>query len=59
MCTWSMQRDIQEFQSRTDYIHEIDRRLFQYVAIRYMRHHSDHYIVLVCLRGEPVKELTG
>ena len=58
-CTWSMQRDGREVQYRTDYILGTDCRFFQDVAVWDTLHHSDHYMVLGCLRGEPVKELTG
>ena len=52
-----MQRDVQELRSQTDYILGIDRILFQEVAVQDTRHHSDHYMVMSCLRGEPEKEL--
>ena len=58
-CTWRMQWDGQEVQSRTDYILGTDRRLFQDMAIQNTQHHLDHYMVLGCLRGDPAKELTG
>ena len=58
MCTWSMRRDGGDVWSRTYYILRIDRRLFQDVAIRDPRKNSDHYMVLGCLRGEPVRGLT-
>ena len=57
-CTWTMQRYGQEVRSRTDYILRTDRKPFQDVAIQDMHHHSDHYMVLGCLGGEPAKELT-
>ena len=40
-----------EVRSRTDYIPEMDRRLFLNVFVRDPRHKSDHYLVLVCLRS--------
>ena len=57
--TWIMQQYRQEFQSQTDYILGTDCRLFRDVAVRDTRNHLDYYMVLGCLRGEPVKELTG
>ena len=42
-----------------DYIIVTDSRLFQDVAVQDMRHHLDYSMVLRCLRGEPVKYLTG
>ena len=44
--------------SFTDYVLRTDRRLFQDVAVRDLRHNSDHYMVLGCLRGDLEKELT-
>ena len=57
-CTWRIQRYGQEVRSWTEYIIGTDCRLFQDVDVRYMRHHSDHYMVLSCLRADPAKELT-
>ena len=54
-----MQWDRLEVQSRTDYILLIDLRFFQDVAVRYMQHHLDQYMVLGCLRVDPAKEITG
>ena len=59
MCTWIMRRDRQDVRSRTDYILGTYRRLFQGMAAQDMRHHSNHYMVLGCMRGEPATELTG
>ena len=53
-----MRSDGREVYSRTDYILVSYCRLFQDVAVRYLRHNSDHYMVLGCLRREPTKELT-
>ena len=53
-----MQRYGREIWYRTDYILGIDGRLFQDVAVQYQQHHSDHYMVLGCLRGGAAKELT-
>ena len=44
-----------EVRSRTYCILGIDRRLFQNVTARYQRHNSDHYLVLGCLRGAPLR----
>ena len=57
-CMWSMSRDGQEVWSRTDNILRTDRRLFQDVDVRDPQQKSDHYMVLGCLWGEAVKELT-
>ena len=56
--TWRIQRDGREAQSQTDYIIGTDHKIFQDVAVHDTRHHSDHYMVLEFLRGEPAKELT-
>ena len=56
--TWSIRRDEQEFRSQTDYILRKYCRLFQDMAVRDPRQYLDHYIVLGCMTGEPVKELT-
>ena len=56
-CTWRVRKYGQEVRSRTDYILGIYYRLFQDVDVRDLQHHSDHYMVLVCLRGDPTKEL--
>ena len=53
-----MSRDGQEVWSRTDNILRTDRRLFQDVDVRDPQQKSDHYMVLGCLWGEAVKELT-
>ena len=50
-CTCSMRRDGREFWSCKYYILRIDFRLLQDVAIQDPQHHSDHYMVLGCLRG--------
>ena len=42
--------------SRTDYILGIYRRLFRNVTIWEPRHNSDHYLVLRCHRGAPLRE---
>ena len=54
--TWGMRRKVQEVQSRTDYILGTDRRLFRNVTVRYPRHNSEHYMVLVCLPSTPLSE---
>ena len=49
--------------SRTDYILGTDRSFFRTVAVRDPRHNSDHYMVMVLLRGgtgrEHVKYIVG
>ena len=54
-----MQKVGQDVWSRTDYILGKDCRLFQEMDVRYTRNHSDHYMELGCLMGDPAKELTG
>ena len=58
-CTLRMQWDGREVRSRREYILGTDRILFQDAAIQDTRHHSEHYMVLGCLRGGPTKDLTG
>ena len=58
-CMWRMQQNGQEVWSRTDCILVTYHRLFQDVAVRYTRHQSEHYMVLVYLRGELANDLTG
>ena len=48
-----------EVRSRTDYILEIDFNLFKNVTVWDPRHNSEHYLVLGCLRGAPLKEHSG
>ena len=50
---WSMIWAAREVRSRTDYILEMDLRLFWNVAVRDPRHNSDHYMVLGCLHRAP------
>ena len=57
-CTWSMRRDGLEVRSWTDYILGKYCRMFQDVSVQDPRKNSDHYMVLGCLRGEPVRGLT-
>ena len=58
-CTWSIQWDGQEVRSQTDYILVTDHRLFQDVDVRDTQHHSDHYMILGYLRGDPAKDIMG
>ena len=58
-CTWIMRQDGREFRYRMDYFLGTDRRLLHDVDFWNTRHHLGHYTVLVCLRGESTKELTG
>ena len=53
-----MSRDGREVQFRKDYILRTYCRLFQDVDPGDPRHNSDHYMVMGCMRGDPVKELT-
>ena len=43
-------------QSRTYYILVSDRRIFQNVVLRDLRHNSDHIMVIGFLRGSPPRE---
>ena len=45
-----------EVRSRTDYIMGMDRRIFWNVYVRDPRHNSDQYMVLGCLRRDPLRE---
>ena len=54
--TWIMVQEWREVRSRTDYILGTDHRLFWNVSVRDPRHNSDHYLVLGCLRGDPLRE---
>ena len=51
-----MVREGKVFRSRMDYILGIDRRLFWNVSVRELRHNTDHYMALVCLRSAPERE---
>ena len=42
--------------SRTYYILGSDRRIFHNVAVRYLRHNSDHFMVLGSLSGSSTRE---
>ena len=54
--TWSMVREGKLIRSRTDYLLGTDRSLFRIVAVQDPRHNSDHYMVVVHLRGGTVHE---
>ena len=41
--------------SRTDYILGIDRRIFNNVTVRDPQHNLEHYLILGCLRGAPLR----
>ena len=41
--------------SRTDYILGTDRRIFNNVTVRDPQHNSEHYLILGCLRGAPLR----
>ena len=60
---WSMVREGKVIRSRTDYLLGTDRSLFRNVAVRDPRHNSDHYMVVIQLRGgsarEHVRYITG
>ena len=51
--TWAMVQQGREVRSRMDYILGYDRRIFRNVAVRYLRHNSDHFLVMGCLHGAP------
>ena len=48
-----------EVRYRTYFILRIDHRLFRNVAVRDLRHNSDHYLVLLCLHSAPLREHTN
>ena len=54
--TWSMIQEVREVGYRTDYILGTDRRLFWNMFVRDPRHNSEHYMVMGCLRSDPLKE---
>ena len=54
--TWSIVRVGREVRSRTDYIIGTDFRLFWNVTVREPRHNLDHYLVIGCLCGSPLRE---
>ena len=53
---WAMVRQGWEASSQTDYILGSDCRIFRNVAVRYLRHNSDHFMVMGCLRGASPRE---
>ena len=57
-CMWRMGGSGQEVLSWMDYIPGTYCRLFQDVVFRNLRHNSDYYMFLGCLRGYLEKELT-
>ena len=61
--TWSMVREGKVVRYRTDYILGTDRSLFWNVSVQDLRHNTNHYMVLGCLRSAPKREhakyLTG
>ena len=56
--TWSMLQKGREVRSWTEYILGTDRRLFGNVSVRYLRHNSDHYMILGCLHSSSLTEHT-
>ena len=54
--TWSMWRSDRVLRSRTNYLMGMDRRLYQNVLVRDVRHNLDQYLVLGCLQGAPTRE---
>ena len=55
---WSMVRLGGGVWSQMYCILETYHRLFRKVAVRDPRHNSDHYLVLGCLRRDPLREHT-
>ena len=51
-----MVRAEREVRSWTDYILGTDCRLFHNVTVRDSRYNSEHYLVLGCLHGSPLRE---
>ena len=56
--TWIMVILGRKLQSQKDYILGTYCRLFRNVSVRYLRHNSDHYMVLDYLRSTPLREYT-
>ena len=54
--TWAMVRQGREVKSQMEYIMGSDRRIFQNMAVRDLRHNSNHYMVLGCLHGGSLRE---
>ena len=54
--TWSMVWEGKVVRSRTDYLLGTDRSLFRNVSVRDLRHNSDHFMVVGCLRSVPARE---
>ena len=54
--TWSMIQEGREVRSQTDYILGTDLRLFWNVSVRDPMHKSYHFMVLGCLRSNPLME---
>ena len=56
--TWIMIWAGREVRSRTGYILGIDHCLFRNLTVRDPQNNSNHYLVLGCLRGAPLREHT-
>ena len=58
-----MVQEVKVVRSQTDYILWTDQSLFWNVSVRDLRHNTDHFIVVGCLRRAPTREhakyLTG
>ena len=54
-----MFREGEVVRSRTDYILGTDHRLFWKVSVWDLRHNTNHYMVLGCLRSSPEREHAG
>ena len=53
---WIMFQAGREVRPRTGYILGTDRRIFWNMSFQELRHNLDHYLVLGCLYGAPLKE---
>ena len=54
--TWRMVRQGRVGRSKTDYILGSDHQIFENVAIRDLRHNSNHLMVMGCLHRSSLRE---
>ena len=54
--TWVMVRQGMVVRYQMDYIMGSYRQIFQNLAVRYLRHNSDHLMVIGCLRVSSLRE---
>ena len=53
--TWSMMREGKVVRSRMDFLLGTDRSFFRNVSAQDPRHHTDHFMVVDCLRSAPIR----